>query len=263
MGILSDRQIQREVSIVPTPPDIGTKHPGQISHGYSSYGFDARCGYKFKVFSPIHAAEIDPKNFDAKMLEEVDLTPHEHEWRFEDTDKDGWKIFKCWRCVARTSCIDRSDIWPIPNFIRIPPHSFALAETLETYTIPRDCLVVCLGKSTYARCGLIVNVTPLEPEWTGKVTLELSNTTPLPIRVYAGEGICQFLFLRSDESRESFFQAVRDNTSHAGNYGLWSDLKELNDPTKAKTSCQVSYADKSGKYQNQTGLTLPKVEGPK
>jgi dCTP deaminase len=105
----------------------------------------------------------------------------------------------------------------------IPPNSFALAKTVEYFRIPRDVLTVCVGKSTYARCGLIVNVTPFEPEWEGFVTLEISNTTPLPARVYANEGIAQVLFFQGDEP------------------------------------CEVSYADKKGKYQKQQGLTLPRL----
>ena len=105
----------------------------------------------------------------------------------------------------------------------IPPNSFALAKTVEYFRIPRDVLTVCVGKSTYARCGLIVNVTPFEPEWEGFVTLEISNTTPLPAKVYANEGISQVLFFESDEE------------------------------------CEVSYADKAGKYQKQQGLTLPRL----
>lgn len=105
----------------------------------------------------------------------------------------------------------------------IPPNSFALARTVEYFKIPRDTLVVCLGKSTYARCGIIVNVTPLEPEWEGHVTLEFSNTTPLPAKIYANEGVAQFLFFKSDEV------------------------------------CETSYLDRSGKYQGQTGVTLPKL----
>ncbi|QIV96061.1 dCTP deaminase [Allofrancisella inopinata] len=104
----------------------------------------------------------------------------------------------------------------------IPPNSFALARTVEKFKIPRDVLVVCLGKSTYARCGIIVNVTPLEPEWEGYVTLEFSNTTPLPAKIYANEGVAQMLFFQSDEP------------------------------------CETSYADKGGKYQGQFGVTLPK-----
>ncbi len=106
----------------------------------------------------------------------------------------------------------------------VPPNSFVLARTVEYFRIPRDVLVICLGKSTYARCGIIVNVTPLEPEWEGHVTLEFSNTTPLPAKIYAGEGACQFLFLKADEI------------------------------------CEMSYADRKGKYQGQKGVTLPKVE---
>ena len=105
----------------------------------------------------------------------------------------------------------------------IPPNSFALARTVEYFRIPRNVLVLCLGKSTYARCGIIVNVTPLEPEWEGAVTLEFSNTTPLPAKVYANEGACQFLFLQGNEP------------------------------------CEVSYADRAGKYMGQKGVTLPKL----
>ena len=107
----------------------------------------------------------------------------------------------------------------------IPPNSFALARTVEYFRIPRDVLVVCLGKSTYARCGIIVNVTPLEPEWEGHVTLEFSNTTPLPARIYANEGVAQMLF----------FQADPDDI------------------------CETSYKDRGGKYQGQTGVTLPRT----
>ncbi len=105
----------------------------------------------------------------------------------------------------------------------IPPNSFALARTVEYFRIPRNVLVIALGKSTYARCGIILNVTPLEPEWEGIVTLEVSNTTPLPAKIYANEGIAQMLFFESDEQ------------------------------------CEVSYADKKGKYQGQKALTLPKL----
>lgn len=104
----------------------------------------------------------------------------------------------------------------------IPPNSFALARSVEYFKIPRNVLTVCLGKSTYARCGIIVNVTPLEPEWEGHITLEFSNTTPLPAKIYANEGVAQVLFFESDEA------------------------------------CEVSYKDRGGKYQGQTGVTLPK-----
>jgi dCTP deaminase len=105
----------------------------------------------------------------------------------------------------------------------IPPNSFALASTIEYFRIPRDILTICLGKSTYARCGIIVNVTPFEPEWEGHVTIEISNTTPLPAKIYANEGIAQVLFFQGDEP------------------------------------CDVSYKDKKGKYQAQRGVTLPKL----
>src|ERR1700751_4138724 len=105
----------------------------------------------------------------------------------------------------------------------VPPNSFALARSVEYFKIPRDVLTLCVGKSTYARCGIIVNVTPFEPEWEGFVTLEISNTTPLPAKIYANEGLCQILFFQSDEV------------------------------------CEVSYKDRAGKYQSQTGIVLPKV----
>ena len=105
----------------------------------------------------------------------------------------------------------------------IPPNSFALARTIEYFRIPRNVLTICLGKSTYARCGIIVNVTPLEPEWEGHVTLEFSNTTPLPAKIYANEGVAQMLFFESDEP------------------------------------CETSYRDRGGKYQGQQGVTLPKT----
>ncbi len=117
-----------------------------------------------------------------------------------------------------TSFVDRET-----DVCIIPPNSFALARTVEYFRIPRDVLVICLGKSTYARCGIIVNVTPLEPEWEGHVTLEFSNTTPLPAKIYANEGVCQFLFFKGDQP------------------------------------CEVSYRDRSGKYMKQTGVTLPKI----
>ena len=107
----------------------------------------------------------------------------------------------------------------------VPPNSFALARSVEYFRIPRNCLTICVGKSTYARCGIITNVTPFEPEWEGYVTLEISNTTPLPAKIYANEGICQVLFFEADDD----------------------DI------------CEISYADKAGKYQAQTGVTLPKL----
>ncbi len=155
---------------------------GLISYGLSSYGYDIRIADEFKIFTNIHSATVDPKNFDARS--------------FIDVKAD--------------VCI-------------IPPNSFALARTVEYFKIPRDVITVCVGKSTYARCGIIVNVTPFEPEWEGIVTLEVSNTTPLPAKIYAGEGIAQVLFFEGDEP------------------------------------CETSYADRKGKYQSQKGLTLPRM----
>ncbi len=155
---------------------------GLISYGLSSYGYDIRIADEFKIFTNIHSAIVDPKNFDPRS--------------FMDVKAD--------------VCI-------------IPPNSFALARTIEYFKIPRDVITVCVGKSTYARCGIIVNVTPFEPEWEGIVTLEVSNTTPLPAKIYAGEGIAQVLFFEGDEP------------------------------------CETSYADRKGKYQSQQGLTLPRM----
>jgi dCTP deaminase len=190
VGVLSDGQIRRHVKI--TPWEEAIKRPGKVSYGVSSYGYDVRVGTHFKIFTATPRTGgitvVDPKKFTDDLMVEV------------DTAKQG------------------------TDHIVIPPHSFALCETVEYLEIPRDVLAICVGKSTYARCGLIVNVTPLEPEWRGKVTLEISNTTPLPARVYANEGIAQLIFLKADEV------------------------------------CEKSYADKAGKYQDQGGLTLPRVD---
>ena len=155
---------------------------GVISYGVSSYGYDIRVADEFKIFTNVHSAIVDPKNFDTRSM--VD--------------------FKGDVCV-------------------IPPNSFALARTVEYFRIPRNVLTICVGKSTYARCGIIVNVTPFEPEWEGYVTLEISNTTPLPAKIYANEGIAQVLFF------------------------------------EAADTCETSYADKKGKYQRQQSIVLPKL----
>lgn len=190
MPVLSDRQIRQLVSIEPFEEAV--KRPGRISFGVSSYGYDVRVGTRFKIFTPTPRTGgitvVDPKNFVPDLFVEVDCA-----------------VFKT-------------------DHVIIPPNSFALCETVEHFDIPRNVLVLCVGKSTYARCGIIVNVTPLEPEWRGKVTLEISNTTPLPAKVYANEGIAQFVFLKADQV------------------------------------CEKSYADKGGKYQDQGGLTLPRVD---
>jgi len=190
LPVLSDHQIRDLLVVEPFEPAV--KREGKISYGVSSYGYDVRVGTLFKIFTnaPVDggASIVDPKQFDDRNFVTVDTN---------DTGKD---------------------------HVIIPPNSFALCETIEAFRIPRDVLVICVGKSTYARCGIIVNVTPLEPEWRGKVTIEISNTTPLPAKIYANEGIAQMIFLKGEEE------------------------------------CEISYADKAGKYQDQTGLVLPKVD---
>lgn len=200
MAILCDTQIRERIGI--TPFADGVRREGAISYGVSSYGYDIRVGTRFKIFTPTPRggglAVVDPKHFDERFMVDVDVSEAELASGFASRGES-------------------------PHVL-IPPNSFCLCETVEVFDIPRDVLVICVGKSTYARCGLIVNVTPLEPEWRGRVTLEISNTTPLPARVYANEGIAQLLFFRADQV------------------------------------CAVSYADKSGKYQDQAGLTLPRVD---
>ena len=176
---------------------------------------------------------------DHKIASEVQITPFEPaqaragvisygltSYGYDVRVGRNFKVFtNVWCGTVDPKNFDHRSFVDVENdYCVIPPNSFALAETVEHLVIPRDILVVCVGKSTYARCGIIVNVTPLEPEWRGKVTIEISNTTPLPAKIYANEGIAQLLFFRGD--------------------GV----------------CNVSYADKKGKYQDQTGLTLPIVE---
>ena len=154
-----------------------------VSFGLSSYGYDLRVADEFKVFTNVYNSIVDPKQF----------------------REDSFVNFK-----GVTTCI-------------IPPNSFALARSIEYFRIPRNVLTLCIGKSTYARCGIIVNVTPFEPEWEGTVTLEISNTTPLPAKIYAGEGLAQVLFF------------------------------------EAKEACEVSYADRKGKYMKQLEITCPRI----
>lgn len=158
---------------------------GVVSYGLTSYGYDVRLGRNFRVFSPVHGDLI----IDPKNIDE-----------------------RAFHVIQGNCCT-------------IPPNSYALAESLEYFEIPRDISAVCMGKSTYARCGLIANVTPLEPEWKGKITIEISNASPLPAKVYAEEGIIQVQFYR------------------------------------AQVACERSYADKKGIYQGQSGITLPRVAG--
>jgi dCTP deaminase len=161
-----------------------------ISAGLSSYGYDCRLARdEFKVFSPVAGTEIDPKQFDTNTLLDVPLK----------------------------KSADGAEYW------LLPPHSYALGVTIERFNIPRTVTAIAIGKSTYARSGLIVNTTPLEADWCGRLVVELFNAANLPVRLYAEEGFVQILFFESDEE------------------------------------CRVSYADRAGKYQDQKGLTLPKV----
>ena len=188
MTIKSDKWIRRMVEehgmLDPFEPGQIREVDGKrvISYGTSSYGYDVRCANEFKIFTNVHTSSV----VDPKNFDETSFVSIEEE-----------------------SCV-------------IPPNSFALARTVEYFRIPSNVLTVCLGKSTYARCGIIVNVTPLEPEWEGHVTLEFSNTTPLPAKIYANEGVAQMLFYESDEQ------------------------------------CEVTYKDRAGKYMGQTGVTPPK-----
>lgn len=189
-GVLSDWLIKKRVKIDPVAaPDPAAV----ISSGYTSYGYDMRIGYEFRVFTPVYNVLIDPANLDPRAFVKIDARDPEH------LDEKG-----------RPCCV-------------IPANSFALGVSLEHFEIPREVLAICLGRSTYARCGVIVPMTPLEPEWRGKVTLEISNTTPLPAKIYAGQGIAQVVFL------------------------------------KGVRMCDVSYQDKKGKYQDQHELTLPRA----
>jgi dCTP deaminase len=227
-GILPDWAIRRYVPI--TPFEEGIPRPGKISWGLSSFGYDVRVGYKFKVFSATFSVEVDPKRINARAFVDVDLTP-KHQWEMIG---DLTVTHKCRLCGLgnyggthqNTPCPGAERL-TLPQHITIPPNSYALAESVEHFDVPADVQCLCVGKSTYARAGIIVNVTPLEAAWRGKVTIEISNSTPLPVRVYAGEGVMQVLFLRGER------------------------------PDK-------TYADKrggaAGKYQDQTGLTLPTVD---
>lgn len=187
--IKSDRWIREMAAkgmIEPFEPGQ-VKRNGAISFGVSSYGYDFRISNEFKIFTNVNTSgRPDAPVVDPKNFD------------------------------------DRSFVDYRGDFCIIPPNSFALARTVEFFRIPRDIITICLGKSTYARCGIIINVTPFEPEWEGFATIEISNTTPLPAKVYAMEGIGQLLFLQADEP------------------------------------CEVSYRDKQGKYQGQVGITLPR-----
>lgn len=170
---------------------------------------------KFKMIVPFKGSQVK------KGVISYGLSSYGYDMRITDE----FKIFT----NVNSAIVDPKNLDP-KSFISfkgkeciIPPNSFCLTRSLEYLKIPRNIICICIGKSTYARCGIIVNVTPLEPEWEGYVTIEISNTTPLPVKIYANEGICQVLFLKGEEN------------------------------------CLVSYADKKGKYQKQKKLTLPKI----
>lgn len=196
MTIKSDlwlrRMAEENQMISPFLPELVREVEGRkiISAGTSSYGYDMRLADDgFRVFSPIHRYEIDPKRFDEYSLIEPPL---------RESD-DGARYYL------------------------LPPHAYGLGVTVETFSMPRNVTGVALGKSTYARAGLLVNTTPLEAGWTGRLVVEIANLANLPLRVYVNEGIGQILFFESDEN------------------------------------CAVSYEDRGGKYQNQQGLTYAKV----
>ncbi len=198
MSILSDRQIaalckNNAPMINPFTPTCVRKNESGvkiISTGASSYGYDVALSDKFKIFTNINSAVIDPKRFDERCLIDADI---KH-------DEDGSK------------------------YVILPPNSYLLGVTVERFKIPRDIMVICVGKSTYARAGAIVNTTPIEPGFEGNVVIEVSNSTNLPLRIYAFEGIAQFMFFQGNEP------------------------------------CVVSYADRAGKYQGQEAqIVLPKV----
>lgn len=175
---------------------------------------------KYEMIKPFTQEQVRYKEDDEKIIS-YGLSSYGYDTRVADE-------FKIFTNVHSTTVdpkdFDEKSFVNVKNDICvIPPNSFVLGRTVEYFKIPRDVLVICVGKSTYARCGIIVNVTPLEPEWEGHVTLEFSNTTPLPAKIYAGEGACQFIFFKGNEI------------------------------------CKTSYADRKGKYQAQKGVTLPTV----
>ncbi|TET06532.1 dCTP deaminase [Candidatus Dependentiae bacterium] len=181
----------------------------------------ARLHNMIEPFEGKQVAHIEQSNGCSSKIVSYGLSSYGYDIRVADE----FKVFTNVRnaivdpkCFAEDSFIEMRK-----SICIIPPNSFALARSIEYFRIPRNVLTICLGKSTYARCGIIVNVTPFEPEWEGYVTIEISNTTPLPAKIYANEGIAQVIFFEADES------------------------------------CEVSYADKKGKYMKQHGVTLPRM----
>lgn len=194
-GLLPDKYIKHysETMDMISPFVEDLKESEKISYGLSSYGYDARMGDKVQLFlKPENEfVVLDPKNIGNEysnayqIIEEIDIS-------------------EC-------------------GYFVMPPHSFVLTHTVEYFKIPKNVFAICMGKSTYARCGIVVNVTPLEPGWEGNVTIELSNTTDVPVKIYANEGICQFLFYEN-------------------------------------LPCATNYKSRNGKYMGQTGITLPRIK---
>jgi dCTP deaminase len=226
-AVLPDWMIRKYVTITPFT-DYDRCPKGVISYGLSSAGYDLRVGYKFKVFTNSECAIVDPKNMNSAVFRNFDITPHnnEHVWDGPDGHPEHWP--HCVHCTQSKGVPNLNPFCsvrpPTPDHILIPPNCFALAETIEHLSIPRNIMTLCLGKSTYARCGINMNFTPFEPGWRGIVTVEIINSTPNPVKIYAGEGIGQAVF---------FFTAAK---------------------------VERSYDEKpNAKYQDQTGLTLPSV----
>ena len=185
MSILSDKTIRKlALEEAMIAPFVDKQvRDGKISYGLSSFGYDARVADEFKIFHNVNSSVVDPKKFTSDNF------------------------------VTKKSS----------EYIIIPPNSFALGTTVEVFKIPRDIMCIVVGKSTYARTGIIVNVTPIESEFFGTVTLEFSNTTPLPAKIYANEGVAQFVFIKGNEKPS------------------------------------ITYANRKGKYMKQKGVTLPKI----
>lgn len=195
MSILNDKQIRELIKVgvienaEPQQVRVTDDEVKRISYGVSSFGYDVRLADSgLKAFSALNSTLIDPKNFDSEKILN-DLTVH--------NDKSG-------------------------KYVILPPHSYMLGYTIEKFHIPRSVMVICVGKSTYARAGILVNVTPIEAGFKGTVVIEISNSTPLPSKVYLEEGIAQFVFYQGEK-------------------------------------CEVSYGDRNGKYQNQDGLVTSRV----
>jgi dCTP deaminase len=274
MGVLADWQIEEELKDKITPFSPMQRRPGVISWGVSSMGYDARIGYKFRKFTNVHCGVIDPKAFDPRNYVEENLTPPGHTWGERVNRETGQTYRYCRECDihgVEEPMYPTCQRAPQPaDHVLVPPNSLVLGETVEEFHIPRDLLCIVLGKSTYARCGILINVTPGEPEWEGHWTVEISNTTPHPAKVYCGEGIMQCIFLRSDGVTDVILKAVMQLCGQAAQQTVLginpsarnhlARTEELLHRDLPRGACRVSYKDKKGKYQGQAGLTNPKVD---